>query len=92
MVNKPSLLAALKARNMRLQTKIVDLEEKLISARNRIKALEAERKRAMQAGGPIRVESLDYAKLTKQFKRPSQRHRGKVKGIPETNAVAHNQK
>lgn len=55
MVNRPSLLAARKARNMRLQTRIVDLEAKLISALNRIKALEAERKRALEAGGPERT-------------------------------------
>jgi hypothetical protein len=78
MVNRPSLLAALKARNMRLQTRIVDLEEKLISAQNRIKALEAERKGALEAGGPKALRVNFGSKIVAPLKLATRkaRHRG----------------
>jgi hypothetical protein len=53
----------LRKENRRLQIKIVGLEAKLISAKNRIAALESERK-----ANVIRVETVDYAKLAKQLK------------------------
>ncbi len=52
MPNKPSLITVLKTRNLRLHSRIVHLEEELICARHRIKALESERKRILEVDGP----------------------------------------